>query len=119
MLYESLWISHNLIKIWPGRLKNIMISRGRPKANFEGYLQRARARARCMTEPRDYDHRLRNGSKYFMKESAAEMNYRIPSWTWKSAQNDDPQPETLNIGQFPENRQLARPARELLLTSTT
>ena len=71
-----------------------------------------------MTEPRDYDHRLRNSSKYLIKESAAEMNYRIPSWTWKRAQNDDPQPQTLNIGQFPENRQLARPARELLLTST-
>ena len=81
MLYEPLKTSRNLIEIWPGRLKNIMIPRGRPKANFEGNLQRARARARCMTEPRDYDHRLRNSSKYFMKESAAEMNNRIPSWT--------------------------------------
>ena len=53
-----------------------------------------------------------------MKFRSAKMNYGIPSWSWKSAQNDDPQPETHNIGQFPENRQLARPAPELLLTST-
>ena len=36
------------------------------------------------------------------------------SYGAKTAQNDDPQLDTYHLGQFPENRQLARPAPELL-----
>ena len=78
----------------------------------------ARARAQRMIENCDYDHHLRDSSKYFMNKRGCKLNSGISSWSWKSAQNVDLQPETHQISQFPENRQLARPAPELLLTST-
>ena len=42
----------------------------------------------------------------------------ILSWTPNNAENDDGHSETDHLCQFPENRQLARPASELLLMST-
>ena len=53
-----------------------------------------------------------------MKRRASKMTVRILGWTPNNAQNDDGHSETHHLCQFPENRQLARHASELLLMST-